>query len=100
MTEQKVTRGHSCVPCQHRKIRCNGQTPCAYCIRTGKECVRMRLSPPHTRNARLNQRRLMPAQSGSSSRDGQVVVSGDQRRYVEEYVSEKVNLQFECLLTV
>ncbi|KAH6960175.1 fungal specific transcription factor domain-containing protein [Fusarium avenaceum] len=86
MTEPKVTRGHSCVPCQHRKIRCNGQTPCAYCVKTGKDCVRIRLSPTHTRNARLNQRRLVPEQSQSESlgRDGQVIVSGDQRRYVED----------------
>lgn len=88
MAEPKVTRGHSCVPCQHRKIRCNGQTPCAYCVKTGKDCVRIRSSPTHTRNARFNQRRLVPEQSQSESlgRDGQVIVSGDQRRYVEEYV--------------
>ncbi|UZP35096.1 hypothetical protein NXS19_002912 [Fusarium pseudograminearum] len=84
MTEAKITRGHSCVPCQHRKIRCNGQTPCAYCIRTGKECVRMRVSPSHSRNARLNHRRLTAAQAESPSGDGQVIVSGDQRRYVED----------------
>lgn len=50
----------------------------------------MRSSPPHARNARLNQRRHMPAQSQSESlgRDGQVIVSGDQRRYVEEYVPQ------------
>jgi hypothetical protein len=45
----------------------------------------MRLSPSHTRNARLNHRRLSNAQTGGPSSDGQVVVSGDQRRYVEEY---------------
>jgi hypothetical protein len=44
----------------------------------------MRLSPSHTRNARLNHRRLSNAQTGGPSSDGQVVVSGDQRRYVED----------------
>ncbi|KAF4989098.1 hypothetical protein FGRMN_9340 [Fusarium graminum] len=72
MAEPKITRGHS----------------------TGKDCVRMRLSPPHIRNARSNQRRLIPAQSQSQSQsqsqpesldlDGQVIVSGNQRRYVED----------------
>ncbi|KAI5456769.1 fungal-specific transcription factor domain-containing protein [Mariannaea sp. PMI_226] len=87
MADVKITRGHSCVPCQHRKIRCNGQTPCAYCIRTGKDCVRLRLPSPqnaNTRNARLGQRRLMPSGVDSSSNGGQVIVSGDQRRYVED----------------
>lgn len=46
----------------------------------------MRVSPSHSRNARLNHRRLTAAQTGSPSGDGQVIVSGDQRRYVEEYV--------------
>ena len=47
----------------------------------------MRLSSPLTanaRNARLNQRRLTLSRAGVSGDDGQVVVSGDQRRYVEE----------------
>jgi hypothetical protein len=50
----------------------------------------MRSSPTHARNARLNQRRLVPEQSQSEGlgRDGQVIVSGDQRRYVEEYVPQ------------
>ncbi|RGP64450.1 fungal specific transcription factor domain-containing [Fusarium longipes] len=44
----------------------------------------MRLSPPHTRNAQLNRRHLLPAQSRNSDSDGQIIVSGDQRRYVED----------------
>ncbi|KAF4972081.1 hypothetical protein FZEAL_9674 [Fusarium zealandicum] len=90
MSEARITRGHSCVPCQHRKIRCNGQSPCAHCIRTGKDCVRLR-SPSHqiasTFINRGNQRRLIPSAGQNSGNCGQVVDSGDQRRYVEEQVA-------------
>lgn len=34
------TRGHSCQRCQRRKIRCDGQTPCASCIAAGTDCER------------------------------------------------------------
>ncbi|KAK1675774.1 fungal-specific transcription factor domain-containing protein [Colletotrichum godetiae] len=85
MAELKITRGHSCGPCQHRKIRCNGQSPCAYCIKTGKDCVRLPRSIRTTNNhtGRTAQERF-PSQNSSSTAKGQVVVSGDQRRYVED----------------
>lgn len=85
MAELKITRGHSCGPCQHRKIRCNGQSPCAYCIKTGKDCVRLPRSvqTANTHTGRTAQARLL-SQNGSATANGQVVVSGDQRRYVED----------------
>ncbi|TDZ20871.1 Aurofusarin cluster transcription factor aurR2 [Colletotrichum orbiculare MAFF 240422] len=72
MTDIKTTRGHSCTACQHRKIRCNGHSPCAYCIKIGRNCSRPR---------RSTQSRPTAAQG---RREGQVVESGDQRRYVED----------------
>jgi Fungal Zn(2)-Cys(6) binuclear cluster domain len=35
----KITRGHSCVPCQQRKVRCDGNRPCAACNKSGGECI-------------------------------------------------------------
>lgn len=35
-----LTRGHSCQRCQRRKIRCDGQTPCASCVAAGTDCER------------------------------------------------------------
>ncbi|TDZ71965.1 Aurofusarin cluster transcription factor aurR2 [Colletotrichum trifolii] len=72
MTDIKTTRGHSCTACQHRKIRCNGQSSCAYCIKIGRDCSRRR---------RSTQSRPTAAQG---RREGQVVESGNQRRYVED----------------
>ncbi|KAF6835656.1 fungal specific transcription factor domain-containing protein [Colletotrichum plurivorum] len=74
MTETRITRGHSCVPCQNRKIRCNGHAPCTYCIKTGKECIRPQ---------RATTGRPAPPQS-SLPVSGQVVGSGEARRYVED----------------
>ena len=36
----RITRGHSCVPCQQRKVRCDGNRPCAACIKSGGDCIR------------------------------------------------------------
>ncbi|KAJ5730744.1 uncharacterized protein N7483_005252 [Penicillium malachiteum] len=33
-----LTRGHSCVLCQQRKVRCDQQKPCTNCIRAQVEC--------------------------------------------------------------
>ncbi|KAJ5733893.1 hypothetical protein N7493_002679 [Penicillium malachiteum] len=33
-----LTRGHSCVLCQQRKVRCDQQKPCANCIHAQVEC--------------------------------------------------------------
>jgi hypothetical protein len=34
----KITRGHSCLPCHQRKVKCDGNRPCATCVKGGKEC--------------------------------------------------------------
>lgn len=37
---QRAIRGKSCIVCYQRKVRCDGQRPCATCVKTGKapEC--------------------------------------------------------------
>lgn len=39
----KITRGHSCILCQQRKVKCDRQKPCSNCIKARVECV---ASPP------------------------------------------------------
>jgi hypothetical protein len=86
MNEFRITRGHSCVPCQHRKIRCTGQAPCAYCIKTGKDCVRPPPRSPRSGDGRSRAGRsaAAPARPNPDAGGGLVIVSGDGRRYVEE----------------
>jgi hypothetical protein len=35
---RRLTRGHSCVVCQQRKIRCDGQRACGNCVKSRAEC--------------------------------------------------------------
>lgn len=35
----KITRGHSCVLCQQRKVKCDRQKPCSNCIKARADCV-------------------------------------------------------------
>lgn len=35
----KLTRGHSCVSCQRRKVKCDKQKPCSNCTKTRIDCV-------------------------------------------------------------
>src|SRR5436305_891065 len=35
----KITRGHSCVLCYQRKVKCNGQRPCSTCRKSQVECI-------------------------------------------------------------
>ncbi|KAK1596702.1 uncharacterized protein LY79DRAFT_51522 [Colletotrichum navitas] len=87
MIEVKITRGRSCVPCQHRKIQCNGQMPCAYCSRTSTDCVRPLPRAAQTANSRngcVVQNRPAAPETAPAPSSGRFVLSGDQRRYVKE----------------
>jgi hypothetical protein len=51
----RVARGHSCVFCQQRKVRCDGHRPCSTCLRNGQECIRRvgsRSQPPQRPRSR------------------------------------------------
>ncbi|CAG7963209.1 unnamed protein product [Penicillium salamii] len=48
----RVTRGHSCVFCQQRKVRCDGHRPCSTCLRNRQECVRRTGSKSQARKNR------------------------------------------------
>ncbi|KAI1073758.1 hypothetical protein F5B20DRAFT_586954 [Whalleya microplaca] len=55
----KVTRGHSCVLCQHRKVRCDKNKPCSNCVKAGVECRVVPPQPPRRRKKRVPERDLV-----------------------------------------
>jgi uncharacterized Zn finger protein (UPF0148 family) len=52
-TGAKLTRGHSCLACHQRKVKCDGKRPCSTCLRTGSDCRNM----DHSRPARAKETR-------------------------------------------
>jgi hypothetical protein len=50
--KKTITRGHSCVACAHRKVRCDGQRPCLTCRKSGKQCLSKPVQSARTRRAR------------------------------------------------
>lgn len=55
----KVTRGHSCILCQSRKVRCDKSKPCSNCIKAGVECRVIPPQPPRRRKKRVAERDLV-----------------------------------------
>ncbi|KAI1487406.1 hypothetical protein F5X96DRAFT_150373 [Biscogniauxia mediterranea] len=55
----KVTRGHSCVLCQQRKVRCDKKKPCSNCVKAGVECRVVPPQPPRRRKKRIPERDLV-----------------------------------------
>ncbi|KAI0008829.1 hypothetical protein F4779DRAFT_641318 [Xylariaceae sp. FL0662B] len=55
----KVTRGHSCVLCQQRKVRCDKNKPCSNCVKAGVECRVVPPQPPRRRKKRVPERDLV-----------------------------------------
>jgi hypothetical protein len=47
--EARITRGHSCVLCRHRKIKCDGQRPCRNCQKSRAVCVAAEIVPARKR---------------------------------------------------
>lgn len=55
----KLTRGHSCVLCQQRKVRCDKQKPCANCVKAGVDCKVVAPHPPRRRKKKPQERELI-----------------------------------------
>ncbi|KAI1169572.1 fungal-specific transcription factor domain-containing protein [Nemania sp. FL0916] len=55
----KVTRGHSCVLCQQRKVRCDKKKPCSNCVRANVDCRVVPPQPPRRRKKRIPERDLV-----------------------------------------
>jgi hypothetical protein len=45
----KITRGHSCILCQQRKVKCDRQKPCSNCLKARAECIPSAPSQPRRR---------------------------------------------------
>lgn len=54
-----LTRGHSCVLCQKRKVRCDQQKPCSNCIRAQVECKVVAPQPARRRKKKSHERDLI-----------------------------------------
>lgn len=55
----KLTRGHSCVLCQQRKVRCDKQKPCANCVKANVDCRVVPPQPPRRRKKKPHERDLI-----------------------------------------
>lgn len=55
----KLTRGHSCVLCQQRKVRCDKNKPCANCVKAGVDCKVVPPQPPRRRKKKPQERELI-----------------------------------------
>lgn len=49
----KLTRGHSCVLCQQRKVKCDKQKPCSNCTKARVECIAS--APTRRRRRKVNE---------------------------------------------
>lgn len=54
----KITRGHSCVLCQQRKVKCDRQKPCSNCIKARAECVASAPTVPRRRRRKFSEQDL------------------------------------------
>ncbi|KAA8572310.1 hypothetical protein EYC84_002935 [Monilinia fructicola] len=53
---QKITRGHSCILCQQRKVRCDRQKPqCSNCVKARAECIPSTPAAPRRRRRKLSE---------------------------------------------
>ena len=51
----KITRGHSCILCQQRKVKCDRQKPCGNCIKARAECIPSAPTVPRRRRKRFSE---------------------------------------------
>ena len=51
----KITRGHSCILCQQRKVKCDRQKPCSNCTKARVECVASTPTHPRRRRRKLTE---------------------------------------------
>jgi hypothetical protein len=51
----KITRGHSCILCQQRKVKCDRAKPCSNCIKARVECIPSAPTIPRRRRRKLSE---------------------------------------------
>ncbi|KIV80799.1 hypothetical protein PV11_08275 [Exophiala sideris] len=55
----QAPRKHPCVPCQHRKVKCDRNDPCSNCARLRVECVAPNTDLPRKRKKRFAEAELL-----------------------------------------
>jgi hypothetical protein len=55
----RITRGHSCVLCFQRKVKCDGQRPCSTCIKARIECITKAPTVPRRRKGQISKGDLL-----------------------------------------
>ncbi|KAG0648751.1 Aurofusarin cluster transcription factor aurR2 [Hyphodiscus hymeniophilus] len=51
----KITRGHSCILCQQRKVKCDRSKPCSNCIKARTECIPSAPTVPRRRRRKFSE---------------------------------------------
>ncbi|THZ71272.1 hypothetical protein D6C85_05404 [Aureobasidium pullulans] len=54
--KKTITRGHSCMTCSARKVRCDGQRPCATCTKSAVPCSSKPTQPARAKAANAAKR--------------------------------------------
>lgn len=54
--KKTITRGHSCMTCSARKVRCDGQSPCATCTKSAVPCSSKPSQPARAKAANAAKR--------------------------------------------
>ena len=54
----KILRGHSCVLCQQRKVKCDRQKPCSNCVKARAECIPSVPTVPRRRRRKFSEQDL------------------------------------------
>lgn len=54
----KITRGHSCILCQQRKVKCDRQKPCSNCIKARADCIPSVPTIPRRRRRKFSEQDL------------------------------------------
>ncbi|KAK2616923.1 hypothetical protein QQS21_000011 [Conoideocrella luteorostrata] len=120
----KLSRGHSCVVCYQRKVKCDGKRPCSTCVRYSRAAdCRSARSLASIREVAANERALLlrlkryehllivngiplngPAgedgearmieTTGSEDDDGHVIIQGGHPRFVDNVIWNSLGSEF------
>jgi hypothetical protein len=99
--QTKLTRGHSCMACNQRKVKCDGKRPCSTCVKTSRAAECRSARPLLLRLKRYEQLLMahgipldastgeegeanMLDEADSEIDDGHVIIQGGHPRFVQK----------------
>ena len=59
-TPTKPAKAYSCIRCFERKVKCDRESPCSHCSKSGSECI-FRVPPPPRRRKKRTQEDILKA---------------------------------------